>query len=185
MERNLNEILAKYFKPAENDSTKYDTELCKNCGGLCCHAMGCHISPFDLKEISTEFIIRLIDESGCISIDWWDGNPITDDGNRDVHGYFLRMKHKDAKVIDASYGDVCGLLSDTGCPVSFEYRPKGARELIPSAESGCIVGYSKQQCAIDWFQYHDIMEEVYEYYMQKDEVTSHFADVFGTLFESW
>ena len=52
---------------------------------------------------------------------------------------------------------------------SREYRPKGARELIPS-EGECIVNYSKQQAAIDWLQYHDILSEVYEYYFEKGDV---------------
>jgi len=181
MERNLNEIFAKYFKPVNYEILKYNPELCRGCGGLCCKTMGCHISPEDLKdEITVESIIRLIDETGCISIDWWEGDP--SENNAVSRGLFLRIKNVNAKIIDPSYGDECSILTDKGCPLIYSYRPKGARELIP-AETECLVGYSKQQCAIDWLPYRDILEEVYEYYENKGEVTPRF-DPLG-LMESW
>ena len=161
----LNNIFAKYFKPCAQESSKVNIELCRKCGGECCKSMGCHISPFDLKEISVKSIISLIDETECISIDWWEGNPITNqsDGSR---AYFLRIKNKNANIIDPSFGGLCSILTDNGCPLSFEYRPKGARDLIPK-EISCHDRYSKHQCAIDWFEYQNVLIEVLEYYFSK------------------
>lgn len=164
----LNKVFSKYFKPVSLESSKVNTELCKGCGGLCCKAMGCHISPFDLKEISVLLIISLIDESDCISIDWWSGNPITNEQDG-TNTYFLRIKNKNSKVIDPSFGGECSILTDIGCSLSFEYRPKGARELKP-VEGECIIGYSKQQCAIDWYDYQDVLEAVYNHYLIKGDV---------------
>lgn len=165
----LNNIFEKYINPVKHDSSKVDSEYCKNCGGKCCHAMGCHISPFDFKEITFQSIVNFIDETECISIDWWNGNPITNDESEEK-AFFLRIKNKDSKVIDPSYGGTCCILTDTGCPLSFEYRPKGARELIPH-ESECVIKYSKQQCAIDWYPYQDILQQVHDYYYEKGEMT--------------
>lgn len=167
---NMNKIFAKYFKPAKQNDALCNAELCKNCGGMCCYSMGCHISPLDLKEISFEAIVNLINESDCVSLDWWDGDPVTEahDGTR---RYYLRIKNIGAKVIDPSYGGVCTILTDNGCPLSFEYRPRGARELVPNEYNGCIVGYSKRQCAIDWSPFNDILDVVYDYYVIQGEVT--------------
>lgn len=166
----LNQIFSKYFNPVTVECSKVNTEICKRCGGSCCKSLGCHISPFDLKEITFESIISLIDESGCISIDWWEGNPIIDepDGQR---VYFLRIKNQGAKVIDPSFGGICSILTDIGCPLSYEYRPKGARDLIPKEGPTCHDRYSKRQCAIDWYSYQDIMKMIYFYYYEKGDMT--------------
>ena len=166
----LIKIFEQYFKPCHYEPEKEDVEICKKCCGSCCKSMGCHISPFDLREISVDSITSLIEESNCISIDWWEGNPINNeqDGSR---AYFLRIKNENGKIIDPSFGGRCSILTDTGCPLPFEYRPKGARELIPSEnKKDCKPVYSKQQCAIDWYDYQDIMEEVYDYFNTYEDI---------------
>lgn len=165
----MNKVFEKYFIPS-NDTLNENHEACKKCGGQCCKGMGCHISPADLRKITKESIIGLIDETGCISIDWYEGNPIT--GIYDGEYYFLRIRNNDAKIIDPSFGGQCCLLKDNGCPILFHYRPKGARALNPcDGDTPCSDGYSKVQCAADWMPYLDIMKEVYEYYRERMEVT--------------
>lgn len=166
----MNKVFEKYFIPS-NDVLNENRKTCKECGGQCCKSMGCHISPEDLKEITKESIISLIDESGCISIDWYEGNPIS--GLHDGDYYFLRIRNLNSKIIDPSWGGQCCLLKDNGCPLLFRYRPKGARNLIPGIYNSdfCNDGYSKTQCAIDWMPYRNIIKEVYEYYRDKMEVT--------------
>ena len=149
------EAYKKYFKPSEEyHKGKTNPQICKACGGDCCKSMGCHIAPDDLMSLTLSDIISFIDESGCISIDWWEGNPITNE--------------RDNKR----------------CPLSFEYRPKGARELIPDIDK-CNQSYSKQQCAIDWMQYSDIMEQVYNHYIElegePDMVSNALDGLFGLI----
>ena len=165
------ETFKKYFKPVQEEPSKIEYSICKECGGKCCHSLGCHISPHDLLSISKESIRNLIDESQCISIDWWDGNPITgvNDGEK---SFFLRIKNKNSFVVDPSFGGICSILTDSGCPLNFAYRPKGARELIPvPGDKDCNVGYSKQECAADWLPYNDILRELCEEYIDKDDCT--------------
>lgn len=177
----LNDIFAKYVKPASKDDSLINESKCEKCGGNCCKTMGCHISPFDLKEVSTQSIIDFIDETGCVSIDWWEGNPAT--GEQDgTKSYYLRVKNAGSNVIDPAYLGKCSILTDKGCSLSFEYRPKGARELIPE-EPECRAAYSKQQCAIDWLQYADILENVFDYYVSKGEVTEVDVPAFEGLIE--
>lgn len=186
----LIEIFKKYFKPVDNaDSDRINYRLCSRCGGGCCRNMGCHISPDDLISVTKDSIRSLINESGCISIDWWDGNPVTktntyaDDYIDRV--YFLRIKNKGCKTVDPSYGGTpCYLLTDTGCPLSFAYRPKGGRELIPHENNlECEIIYSKRQCAVDWEPYNDILKELVEEYKNAGDYTSHFAESLKELGE--
>lgn len=178
----LNNIFAKYFIPS-TDIGNENSHICSECGGRCCNNLGCHISPNDLKEITKESIISLIDESGCISIDYWEGNPETEeyDGNR---CYYLRIKNENAKVIDAAFvQNSCSILTDKGCPLSFEYRPKGARDLIPAyGNIDCKDTYSKQQCCIDWMKHQSVMNEVYNYYAEKGEITFNLMSVLESVF---
>lgn len=177
----LLEVFKKYFNEAPECSDKVNSDLCKQCAGRCCSNLGCHISPDDLKEISVQSIINFIDESGCISIDWWEGDPITDTPNG-KRVYYLRAKSRDSKVIDPGFGEnPCSLLTENGCPLPFSYRPKGARELIPN-EKKCEEKYLKIQCAIDWLEYQDIMEKVYHHYAEQGEVTMNFFTFLSELF---
>lgn len=165
------EIFKKYFKPVQEEPSKIEYSICKSCGGGCCHSLGCHISPHDLLSVSKESIRNFIDESKCISIDWWDGNPVTNKNNGEK-SFFLRIMNKDSFVVDPSFGGQCSILTDSGCPLIFAYRPKGARELIPiSGEADCHCGYTKQQCAADWLPYNDILSELCEEYVSENNCT--------------
>lgn len=168
----LNDIFAKYFCKAFDIPSFRKPDICKQCGGLCCKGCGCHISPNDLLDLSKESIINLIDESQCISIDWWEGNPLHDEQtDEDLHKkvYFLRIRNKERQIIDPAFGpNECAILTETGCPLSFEYRPRGGRELLPveNMEDNCIIGYSKKDCCIDWIDHQDVLVEVYNHYHQ-------------------
>jgi hypothetical protein len=145
-------------------------EVCAQCGGKCCKSMGCQFSPKDFKDLTFEGLKKEIDK-GYISIDWWDGNPFEDD--RDIRkGYYLRIRNLNksktgkAPIVDASWGGVCCLLTDKGCPFTFEQRPHGAKMLMPgdTVDEGCTEGYSKQHCARDWYEYDDILSQLEDYY---------------------
>ena len=139
-------------------------ELCKECGGNCCKTMGCHYSPEDFKDISYESLKKEI-ERGHISIDWWEGDP-ADDGELNIgeKAFFLRVRNIGAGIVDASWGGVCMLLGEDGCILNDEDRPKGGRLLVPCEDGKCEVLYSKQQAAIDWLKYKDILLRLYDEY---------------------
>ena len=137
-----------------------ESPLCKDCG-RCCSRMGCHLSPKDVKDKTVEGLIKLIEESECIGTDWWEGDL---NGMNDYSKiYYLRAKHKDEPVVFGSYGGTCVLLTETGCMLPFEYRPRGARLLIPCAEE-CIVEYSKYDAVEEWREYQDVLQKVVEHF---------------------
>lgn len=170
--------ITKYFKGVPDDDNKVNAAACKSCGGSCCKHMSCHASPSDFIKISKDIIKQGIDE-GLFSIDWWEGYP--DDSIQDMsyRGYYIRIRHHGTKALDASVGGTCIMLTDKGCSLPFGLRPRGARELIPNESSnpaGCDCLYTKQQCAIDWMPYHDMMEELYQEYLAAGENTERVVD---------
>lgn len=141
-------------------------QLCARCKGQCCKRCGCHYSPEDFKEITFDALANEIDK-GHISIDWWDGSPFenaNESKNNISQAYFLRIRNVGASIIDPSWGGVCSLLTDIGCPLSYEERPKGARELIPEEYKSCHSNYTKQQACQEWYKYDDILQQLVEHY---------------------
>lgn len=132
------------------------TSKCAECKGKCCKSMGCHFSPSDFKEITFEHLDYRID-CGYISIDWWEGD--IDDNEIHTRIPFLRMRNKNSPVVNPSWGGECILLTDSGCPLSFEDRPLGARALQPR-EDDCKTFYSKQDCVRDWRPFVSILEKL-------------------------
>ena len=77
----LIQIFEKYLNKAKYEEHKVSTEECKKCGGQCCKALGCQFSPSDFKKIDYDTLLNFINDTKCISIDWWEGNPFEEDDN--------------------------------------------------------------------------------------------------------
>lgn len=151
----------------EEELTDYD--ICKKCGGDCCKAMGCHLSPEflgdldpdkDYEEIKNK--IKELLDTGNYSIDWWNGD--TEDIKELGIVPYLRIRNVCSPIIDASWGGRCKLLTDNGCSLSFEDRPKGGKYLIPNNEDDCEAKYDKKQSAKDFRKYHNILEDLIDEY---------------------
>lgn len=132
------------------------SDYCAECKGACCKHMGCEFSPTDFEDISYEALKAKIEE-GWISIDWWES---------DEPEYYLRVRHKDASIVDPSWGGTCMLLTPTGCPLPFEKRPFGARALKPKtcANGRCTSEYGKEECKNEWKPYADILKRLVEHF---------------------
>ena len=163
-------------KPLDCEESGKECGPCKKCGGKCCKTYGCQFSPDDFEEISYDYLRDKMESTGCISIDWWEGDP-RPGVNKLGKCLFLRMRHQSKwnsvgaePIIDASWGGRCILHTDEGCPLSYEDRPKGARWLIanPDSKGHCYEGYPKNQCAIDWLPYQDILFELMDYFSNKE-----------------
>lgn len=138
-----------------------DPDICTKCGGSCCKNMGCHFAPSDFPELSFDFLKNEI-EKGYISIDWWEGDHYPE--------HYLRMRHKNADIVDPSWGGECVMLTDKGCSFPFDKRPLGARALEPREKGQCVVHYSKEECKNEWGQYSDILWELRKYFSEKEEL---------------
>jgi hypothetical protein len=137
----------------ENNENK---TICSACGGRCCNTMGCHYSPDDIGEIRVDNIMSHLN-TGNVSIDWWEGDVFEKDRS---HVYYLRARHKHAGILDGSWGGRCRLLTEEGCSLPFEKRPKGGRAVIPAEDFKCKGLYSKRQCCEDWYKYQDVLDNI-------------------------
>lgn len=174
------EEFKKFVSPAPYEPCKENCNICKTCAQerpVCCQCFPCYISPHDLKDLSFEGIIGLL-ETGAVSIDWYE----TDGESRhpelrvdgDVPHLFLRMRGAKRKVVDPAFGLTCCALWDKnkGCPLEFGYRPKGARELIPNPKIGdesCASTYEKDDCAVEWDPYKGILDKATEYFISSGD----------------
>lgn len=152
-------------------------EICTKCGGKCCKHMGCHYSPMDFKDLSYEGLKKEIDK-GHISIDWWNGNPFDDDRNIS-RVYYLRVRNIESEIVDGSWGGRCSLLTENGCSLTFNDRPKGGRKLIPQEIGACKDLYTKKDCVIEWYEYNETMTKLAKEYKTEDS----FEDLLKLIFD--
>lgn len=150
-------------------SNNENFKLCSECGGKCCNNYGCYHHPNDFKELSVNYLKPLI-ERGNISIDSYDRSGSEKDKRltEQPRTLFLRARHVDAPVVDFSFGGVCKMLVNNRCSYSWEERPYGGKRLAPVSEGVCINDYNKQECALDWYPYQEILEELRVYFKEKD-----------------
>ena len=147
---NIKEYMAGIIPSNEENN---ESPVCSGCG-RCCKNMACHISPDDVKDKSVEGLIKWIESSGAVSIDWWVGD--TEENDYYDRVYYLRMKHHNENFVCGSYGGKCVFLTPTGCSLSFEYRGKGARGLAPAITPGedeCIETFKElngEKAAIEY-----------------------------------
>ena len=103
-------------------------------------------------------------EKGYISIAWLDYDRIK---QPDV--YILRARNQGKPIVDTGYNgrSQCVLLTEKGCKLSYENRPKGGRLLIPSRE-GCKSEYTLIDCANEWREYQWIIFDLMRHFNKKE-----------------
>ena len=97
--------------------------------------------------------------SGLYTIDWWEGDP-RENMNVYDRGYFVRpaTKDKQGKLYDPTWGGGCIFLTNKGCKLEYENRPKECRLLEPRPDNKCIShSKGKHGAALAWLKYYDIL----------------------------
>lgn len=147
-------VLLKKNKDIKEELT---SDMCTSCGGFCCKSMGCGISPEDIISVDYDTIKKLLD-TGFVSIDCCSD----EDEEEYCNTLFLRMRNIGADAIDISADcGMCSILTQTGCSLDFEYRPKNGRTLsLCFSEDANTKQYNKLDCIKDWYQYNDILLKI-------------------------
>ncbi len=103
-------------------------EICTSCGGRCCKRMPGSFFPEDFPaETRRERILAGL-RAGLYQLDWWEG---------DRREYFLRPAITgDNRMFSPTWGGQCALLTEKGCPLPFNSRPRSCRELVPGTQPG-------------------------------------------------
>lgn len=172
---------------------KTEEEICKECKGNCCRSMGCSLSPEDMirgirawKETSgaERMQHRKIEEAKTEEI-MSEKEPDTEEIENwlmnsncalDSFGYpggsllYVRMRHKCFTFIGVDAMGECEALTDTGCRLSYEDRPKGGRMLIAREDHRCTQEYTREMMLEDWIPYQEQLKQIwkkwYERFMQ-------------------
>lgn len=133
-------------------------KICAGCQGRCCKTMGCSLEPEDMikaladKAATRENVESLL-QNGQFAIDSFQT------GGRAF--YFLRMKHKCFTFIGVDAMGECAALTDEGCSLAFEDRPKGGRMLEGRVDGGCIQHYTQEMMIADWKPYQEILGAIW------------------------
>lgn len=134
-------------------------EPCMRCQGRCCRTMGCSLSPEDMiralqdRPATRENIETLLQE--C--------NYAIDSFQNGGHAfYYLRMRHKCFTFIGVDAMGECSMLTEHGCSLSFEDRPKGGRMLEARENGGCEQHYTREMMIADWNPYQDILDSIWK-----------------------
>lgn len=104
-------------------------EICASCGGVCCKHMPGSFFPDDFPiEIRRDRILAGI-RAGLYQIDWWEGEE---------RAYYLRPAvTNDNRVFSPAWRGQCSFLTEKGCPLPFDSRPRTCRELVPAHPGKC------------------------------------------------
>lgn len=135
--------------------------ICAKCGGLCCKRSGCSYYVSDIKEMTVEYIIKMLD-SGQTSVA---GNILFKKNNEgkiySEYYLFLRTRNINREAIDLySLNTACALLKEDGCPFTFAERPSSAKMLKPKRNHKCQNKGDNKKELDNWLRVQDILEEV-------------------------
>lgn len=151
----------------DDESVLCNYEICKSCkekrGLTCCQTCPCELSPTDLKEVTKENILKLLD-TGYVTIDSWDGDLTFAGYDEYKHVYYLRARSReDQGPVEFGFGGCCSLLVDAeGCLLDFKHRPYYGRTMPVCGSNSNLDPElsSKQRSCLEWRPYHDLLEEV-------------------------
>lgn len=143
---------------------------CTICKGRCCKERGCVLSPEDL---SREELVALEAEGSAYRM-----LSGTDNANADLQRqyaidvtytpdgrlYYLRMRTKCYTFVGIEGFGECSALTDEGCSLEYERRPKGGRMLKSSQDYHCRQEYGIDDMCADWKPYQRVLSKVYEKY---------------------
>ena len=92
--------------------------------------------------------------------------------------YFLRVRNINSPIVDMySEKKRCILYTKYGCKFDYIHRPSGGKYLIPSNRfytvnnhkvRACHLKYTIMDCCYEWEPYQKVLEELVQYFKEKD-----------------
>lgn len=169
---------------------KTEEEICKECKGNCCRSMGCSLSPEDMiRGIRAQQEMAGAEGMQHTNIEEMKEEEFTSEKEPDIEeienwlinsncaldsfGYpggrllYVRMRHKCFTFIGVDAMGECAALTDTGCLLSYEDRPKGGRMLIASEDHRCTQKYTREMMVEDWIPYQEQLKQIWKKWYEK------------------
>lgn len=83
--------------------------------------------------------------------------------------FYLRMRHKCYTFIGVDAIGECVALTERGCRLTEEERPKGGRFLESKPQGACVQHYTREQMCEDWAPYTEVLKDIWDEYHTKFE----------------
>lgn len=165
------------------DNGYESAEVCRVCGGACCKANGCSLAPEDMLRELAEWKAKQEDggetrkdrdavlekqQSGLPQRTWLErwlqASQCAIDSFTGQSGpcYYIRMRHKCFTFIGVDAMGECIALTDRGCSLSYERRPRGGRYLEGRQDRRCLQHYTREQMETDWSPYQQLLSEIWD-----------------------
>ncbi len=149
---------------------------CSQCKGRCCRERGCSLSPQDMWRAlglengslpDKEMLVQLLNRpDGLYALDFF--------SEKDGPCFYLRMRHKCYTFIGVDAIGECVALTESGCTMTEEERPKGGRFLESKPDGSCVQHYTREQMCEDWAPYREVLKEIWDEYHAKFEADGTF-----------
>lgn len=140
--------------------------ICARCQGRCCKTLGCSLEPADMlgalgNRTPTQENVEALLQNGKFAIDSFQlkGHAF----------YYLRMKHKCFTFIGIDAMGECIALTEHGCSIAFEDRPKGGRMLEGQEDGRCVQHYTQEMMIADWEPYQGMLRTIWNHWHDKFE----------------
>ncbi len=149
-------------------------EICRDCKGACCKANGCSLAPEDMLRELEEWCAKqentvlqkyqdALPQRAYLE-GWLQESQCAIDSFTGKYGmcYYIRMRHKCFTFIGVDAMGECIALTDQGCSLSYERRPRGGRYLEGRPDRRCRQHYTREQMETDWKPYQPLLKEIWD-----------------------
>ena len=165
-------------------------DLCSKCGGKCCKAGGCQYSTDDFDSLKFDYLLGKLSEGYISIVSVLDFQTI----NKKVIAQpflYVKARNVDRPVVDLlSMRTSCSCLTENGCMYSFDERPSGGVNLIPSENDTCYWAKDPMEFIMMWQPHQNVLRKLVKRIngrsveMQLKEDAYHlFKDIFAKKFD--
>lgn len=136
-------------------------EICSNCGGKCCKKSGCDYTVDDFDNLSFNYLYELLQE-GNISIVSTLKITITANDKEWITPFlYLRSRNINRPIVDLlSLKTTCSQLLENGCRYTYQERPSGGKNLIPSPNYDCRHNINQRELLKEWERYQKVLSRL-------------------------
>lgn len=138
---------------------KYENpSLCATCGGCCCKNDPCFFMPDDFTDLSVDGLIREFEQKDYLCI------YLSEVPN-------ISMRGENWPKVTAPHhlkkSNRCVLLTDRGCPFSYDERPTGGKLFVPNPDGDCYNLVKTPDINMAWAPYMKTLLQVAAHFMKK------------------
>ena len=160
-----------------------DKDICKKCRDKCCEKSGCDYYVEDFQNFQLDYLLNRLEE-GNISIVAALGFDYV--GNKVVCSpiLYLRARNEGKGIVDLlSIKTRCAVLTENGCPYTFNERPSGGKFFVPKENGKCYPLMNQKEKILEWKAHQKILHRLVKRITGKTVDENLREDVFNVLYK--